>query len=60
MGDFHGAITADTVGTFAGLAASRLGGGTTDSAQTVLNTALAAARLQRLINIAEQGGFAVG
>ena len=59
VGDFQGSIKADTAGTFAGLAAGRLGGGTTDSAQTVLNTAMAVEKLNRLIQIAEQGGFAV-
>ena len=60
VGDFTAGVRADTAGTFAGLAAGRLGGGTTDSAQTVYNTAQAVAALKRLIQIAEQGGFAVG
>jgi TP901 family phage tail tape measure protein len=60
VGDFTAGVKADTAGTFAGLAAGRLGGGTTDSAATVLNTALAVVELRRLVNIAQQGGFSVG
>ena len=48
---FVGMTRAETAGTFAGLAAGRLGGGTSDAALTRINTQLAAERLLAILDI---------
>lgn len=57
---FLGSVRAETAGTFAGLAASRLGGEGDSAQRTATNTALIAARILQLVRLAEQGGLVLG